>query len=103
MAKHRHIRIEESVGVDALKDRARRLRRKGELRRALVVLRDACMREEHDAALWTLYGALSIEAGRDDDGVKALRHAIWLRHRSGDERRVGTTQALLGRAGLIAA
>ena len=103
MAKHKHIRIEESVVLDALMDRARRLRRKGELRRALAVLREACLREEHDAARWALYGALSLDAGRHDDGVKALRHAIWLRHRAGDSVRVGTTQALLSRGGSIAA
>lgn len=102
MAKHKHIQIEETVG-DALMSRARRLRWKGELRRALVVLREACMREEHDAARWTLYGALSIEAGRDDDGVKALRHAMWLRQRAGDVPRLRSTRALLDRVAPVAA
>ena len=75
--------------------KARRLRDRGELRRALVALREACLRDERDAALWTLYGALSARHGRDDDARRALRHALWLRKTAGDDARVLSTQALL--------
>lgn len=81
-----------------LVQRARRLRRRGELRKALVVLREACLTDEYDAATWTLYGALLVTEGRVDDGRQALRHAVWLRRRRGDEARVRSTEALLARA-----
>jgi hypothetical protein len=79
----------------SLLDKARRLRARGELRKALVALREACLRDESDAALWTLYGALSARHGRDHDARRALRHALWLRKIDGDDARMGSTQALL--------
>jgi Flp pilus assembly protein TadD len=47
----------------SLVDRARRLRKKGDSRKAIVALREACLREEENAAIWTLYGALLAKAG----------------------------------------
>ena len=75
--------------------KARRLRARGEIRKALVVLREACLRDEEAAAVWTLYGALSARHGHDDDARRALRHALWLRKSAGDDARAISTQALL--------
>ena len=83
--------------------KARRFRDRGELRKALVALREACLRDEEAAALWTLYGALSARHGRDDDARRALRHALWLRKSAGDDARVSSTQALLDRLELPSA
>ncbi|HEU4538025.1 MAG TPA: hypothetical protein VFS00_28085 [Polyangiaceae bacterium] len=86
------------AGGSPLVQRARRLRRRGEVRKALVALREACLVDEYDAATWTLYGALLVHEGRVNDGRQALRHAVWLRRRVGDEARVRSTEALLARA-----
>ena len=88
---------------DSLIARARKLRRRGEARKMLTTLREACLRDEGAAWLWTLYGAMLAEGGRDEDAQKALRHALWLRRSDGDARRAQSTQALIDRLGLPAA
>jgi Flp pilus assembly protein TadD len=77
--------------------RARKLRRRGETRRMLTTLREACLRDEGAAWLWTLYGAMLAANGRDDDARRALKHALWLRKNDGDDARVKSTQALIDR------
>lgn len=87
-----------SVGTDTpqiLADRARRHRRRGESRRALVVLREACLRDEESASLWTLYGAWLAEDGKNDEARRAFRHALWLRTSSGEREKARVTRALL--------
>jgi Flp pilus assembly protein TadD len=79
----------------SLVDRARRLRRKGESRKALVALREACLRDEENAAIWTLYGALLARAGKLDEARRALVHAHWLRKTCGDEPRMRVTARLI--------
>ncbi|HEU4412615.1 MAG TPA: hypothetical protein VFS43_45650 [Polyangiaceae bacterium] len=102
MRKHRRPQATTPTPAEgrgsSLVERARRLRRRGELRKALVALREACLVDEYDAATWTLYGALLVHEGRVDDGRQALKHAVWLRRRLGDEARVRSTEALLARA-----
>lgn len=85
-------------GGSSFVDRARRLRRRGQLRQALAALRQACFADEYNAATWTLYGALLVSEGHVTDGQQALRHAVWLRRRVGDAPRVRSTEALLLRA-----
>lgn len=93
-------RSEEPTGyVDTLVNRARRLRRKGEKRKALQALREACLIEEQSAWLWTLYGWLLAEAHREGEARQAYRHAVWLRRHGGDERRARSTQRLLDELG----
>ena len=75
--------------------RARRMAKKGDARKMLVALREACMRDEGAAWLWTLYGARLAQHGRFRDAERAFRHALWLRRTSGDAPRARTTQALL--------
>ncbi len=79
--------------------RARQMGKKGESRKMLVALREACVRDEGAAWLWTLYGARLAENGRLSDAEHALRHALWLRRTSGDAPRVRTTQALIDELG----
>jgi hypothetical protein len=78
-----------------LVERARRQRRKGDMRGMLVTLRQACARDESAAWLWTLYGALAAQHGQVDDARRALKHALWLRRQAGDAPRAASTQRLL--------
>jgi Flp pilus assembly protein TadD len=78
-------------------ERARRLRRRGEPRKAIVALREACLRDDRAAWAWTLYGAWLGELGRTSDAEAALGHALWLRKRAGDEPRARVTERLLAR------
>src|SRR5258706_6833481 len=80
--------------IDAIA-RVRKLRARGEARKAIVLLGGACMRDETDAVLWTMYGALEAKAGHDADARRALKHAVWLRRCAGDFARARSTQALL--------
>jgi Flp pilus assembly protein TadD len=80
---------------DVLVSRARRHRNRGEFRRAMLVLREACHRETEDARLWTLYAVACMRSGRRDDAVAALKQAVFLRERARDEARVRVTRALL--------
>ena len=81
--------------TEVLVNRARRHRRRGEDRRALVVLREACMRDEAAAALWTLYGAWLAKVGKNDEARKALRHALWLRTNAHQSEKARVTRQLL--------
>lgn len=75
--------------------RARRHLRRGELRKALTALREACLLDERDAARWTQYGALLARVGRSQDARAALRHALWLRRSSGDDARARVTAQII--------
>lgn len=97
MASALHPRSDSTLdeGTQILANRARRHRRRGEDRRALVVLREACMRDEDAAALWTMYGAWLAEDGKNDDARRAFRHALWLRTTAGERAKARVTRALL--------
>ena len=77
--------------------RARRLRRRGEQRRAMLILRDACHASEDSARLWTLYAAQCMRVGKRDDAIDALNRAVWLRERNSDSARAKVTRDLLER------
>lgn len=81
--------------------RARAARRRGDVRATIVALREACLRDENAAALWTMYGALLAQARRHDEAVQAIRHALWLRKNADDEPRARATQILLDRIELL--
>jgi len=80
---------------ESLIERARRLRRKGETRKAIVAMREACLRDDGAAWEWALYGAWLAEAGRTSEAEEAYAHALWLRRKSGDSARARTMQRLL--------
>lgn len=81
----------------ALIDRARRCRRRGEQRRALVALREACLRAAEDPRLWCLYGALCWQGRRREEALHAFRQSLWFRERQGDELRARVIRALVAR------
>jgi predicted Zn-dependent protease len=85
------------TAVAMLVARARKHRRRGEMRKALTALREACARDEEAAWLWTMYGALLASDGKANEAAGAFRHALWLRRTAGDASRVRSTQALLER------
>ena len=80
--------------AETLRRQARRWRRRGKYRRAMVALHEACALSEQDAALWTLYAADCVRARRREEAVRALGQALWLRQRSRDRRRARVTEAL---------
>lgn len=101
MARNHH-RRSRRAGVQApgdergtLLSRVRRLRRRGEERRAMLLLREAAYSDRHDAVLWTSYADQCRRAGKREQADQALVHAIWLRERQNDAKRAGVTRLLL--------
>jgi Flp pilus assembly protein TadD len=104
MRRHNKMQLESpDTAQQVLIVRARRFRAKGETRKALVAIREACLRDDTNAAIWTSYGALLARAARRDDAVVAFSHALWLRRRSHDEARARSTQLLIDRLSLPSA
>ena len=82
---------------EALLRRARRHRRRGEHRKAMLALREAAYVGDSCPRLWTLYGMSCVRAGKASDAAQALRQALWLRERRKDDARAAVTQGLLDR------
>ncbi|MGE0327602.1 MAG: hypothetical protein AB7S68_35145 [Polyangiaceae bacterium] len=80
---------------DVLLTRVRRLRRRGDQRKAMLALRDAAFDAGDDASLWTLYADQCIRAGKADRAEHALTQALWLRERNHDYARAAVTRRLL--------
>lgn len=88
----------EQLATDPLEEcveRARRQRRRGDDRKALVLLREACFEAGSDARLWTLYAAQSWRMARYADARQALRQALWLRERAHDTARANVLRSLI--------
>jgi Flp pilus assembly protein TadD len=83
--------------VETLIARSRRVRAKGDGRRALVLLRQACALDEWRARPWTLLGALLASTGAVEEAGRALNHARWLRARAGETGRAAVTERLAAR------
>lgn len=75
--------------------RARKHRRRGDDRRALVLLREAALADEWRARTWTILGAFLIERGNHAEAARALRHAAWLRTRAGEDKRAAVCERLM--------
>jgi Flp pilus assembly protein TadD len=84
--------------VEVLIARARRLWTRGDLHRALTVLRAACNEDEWRARSWTLFAARLAEAGQREEAAQAFCRARWLRKRAGDTARAAITERLAVRA-----
>lgn len=95
MRRRQKLPINAPLGEEALLRRAWRHRRRGEQRRAMLVLREACQREAGSAKLWTLYAAQCVRVGRRDEAQHALKQALWLRQRARDAVRVRVVGALI--------
>jgi Tfp pilus assembly protein PilF len=85
--------------VEQLVARARRLWTRGEVHRALMLLREACNEDEWRARTWTIYAARLVVAGQREEAARAFTRARWLRKREGDGARV----AILSRLALAVA
>ncbi len=101
MAKRRFVQHIEPITdrLSTLENRARKLRNKGESRKALVLLREICLSDEQSARRWCIFGAFLSGEGRTEEAYKALKHALWLRRSAGDQPRVRSTQRLIDRLG----
>lgn len=83
--------------IETMITRARKHRSKGDTRRAIVILREACAIDERRARTWAIFGALLLHEGRDGDAQQALRQARWLRLREGDRGRAAAIDRLIAR------
>jgi Tfp pilus assembly protein PilF len=83
--------------VEALIARARRERAKGDMRRAAVLLREACALDEWRPRSWTLLAALLAGEGRCEEAARAFHQARWLRVRAGEKARAAVTERLAAR------
>jgi Flp pilus assembly protein TadD len=77
--------------------RARRQAERGDERRAMLILREACFAAEHEPPLWVHYGLACLRARRRDEGLRALKHALWLRERARDSARAQVMRDLIAR------
>jgi len=85
----------QTTPVDDRLQRARRQRLRGDQRKALLLLREACCLSEHEARLWTLYAVQCWRTGHRDDARTAMRQALWLRQRENDHARAHVLRGLL--------
>ncbi len=74
---------------------AKRCRRRGEARKAMLLWREACHLDGESARLWTQYAVACFGFGRDDEARHALSQAVWLRQRARDHRRAKVTGSLV--------
>jgi Flp pilus assembly protein TadD len=89
--------------VEQLIARARKLRTRGDQRRAILTLREACSLDEWRARSFTMLGAWLAEARQGAEAAQAIRHACWLRGRAGEPGRARATERLLARFAAAAA
>jgi cytochrome c-type biogenesis protein CcmH/NrfG len=75
--------------------RAQKLRRKGELRRAAVALREACALEEGNAARWVSLGNVLFRMGKREEAAHALKQAVYLRERRGERTKANAIRRIL--------
>jgi Flp pilus assembly protein TadD len=80
--------------VETLIARSRKHRAKGDTRRAVVLLRQACALDEWRARTWTILGALLAREGASAEAGRALNQARWLRVRAGERARAAVTERL---------
>jgi Tfp pilus assembly protein PilF len=82
--------------------RALRLRRKGELRRAAVALREACALDESHAARWLWLSDVLGRMGKRHDAEQALKQALFLRQQWGEKAKANVIRGLLLRLARLA-
>jgi Flp pilus assembly protein TadD len=85
--------------IEQLVVRARKLRQRGEMRRAVITLREAANRDEWRPRTWTLLGDLLARTGQRAEAARVLQRAQWLRARAGDEARAAVVERLVYRLG----
>lgn len=88
--------------ADELTARAHRLRRKGELRRAVVALREACALEEGNAARWVWLADALGRTGKRDEAERALKQSLYLRQQGGEKAKANVVRGLILQLGRVA-
>jgi Flp pilus assembly protein TadD len=83
--------------VEVLVARARKCRLRGDARKALVLLREACALDEWRARTWTLLGVFLAELGQGGEAAQALKQARWLRVRAGERSKAAVMDQLIAR------
>ena len=78
-----------------LTTRAHRFRRKGELRRALVALREACGLDERHPARWLWLSCVLGLLGKRDEAAQAMKQALYLRQKNGEKGKADVIRGLL--------
>ena len=87
--------------TEQLLGRARRAQQRGEVRQALVALREAAMLAETDPRLWALYGAACAKAHRLEEAQRAFSQALYFRQSAHDLPRANSLRAAIRRLGLV--
>jgi Flp pilus assembly protein TadD len=81
--------------AEELTVRAQKHRRKGELRRAAVSLREACALDERNAARWVLLGDVLFRMGKKEEAAHALKQAVYLREQAGERSKANVVRRLI--------
>jgi Flp pilus assembly protein TadD len=84
-----------------LTGRAHRLRRKGELRRAANLYREACALDECDAPRWLWLGSTLARLGKRDEAERALKQALFLRLQDAEKEKANVIRGLLLHLGSV--
>jgi Flp pilus assembly protein TadD len=82
--------------------RAHRARRKGQYRRALVALREACALDEHHAPRWLWLADVLARLGKRDEAERAMKQSLYLRQQSGEKSKANVVRGLLLQLGRVA-
>jgi cytochrome c-type biogenesis protein CcmH/NrfG len=90
-----HIQLATGGRAEELTQRAQRLRRKGELRRAAVSLREACALDEQNAARWVMLGDVLFRLGKKEEAAHALKQAVFLREQAGERSKANVVRRLI--------
>lgn len=76
-------------------ERARRQSERGDDRRSMLILREACFGAESQAALWVHYGLSCLRVRLREEGLRALAHSLWLRERAREHARARVLRDLI--------
>ncbi len=97
MRRNRPEQQTDDVGTpeELLLRRAKRHARRGDGRKAMLAVKEACFLAPKDARLWALYAYHCWNQRRAQEAADAMRQAIYLRERERDGRRAGVLRALL--------
>jgi len=81
--------------VEQLIIKSRRQLARGDVRRAIVILRQATSLDAYRARTFTLLAMVLRRRGLNAEAEQTLRHALWLRSRAGEVGRAESTSRLL--------
>ncbi len=95
MARRRpHVTSPSLLGIDPLLLRTRRLRRRGEFRKAANALRELVFRQP-TAGRWVMLGHVLARAGRAAQALDAYKQGQWLHRRNGHARKADVVAMLI--------